>query len=509
MPAPSWDRLIDVYLRPSSTDLRLIGYHTGSVLVVFSATGALPLMLALADREWAPFSGLVLMMGLGVLGGGLLRMLRPGRSSVDWRHGMTIVGAVWLIVPGLAAIPLALSGHYSGWLDAYFDAMSGVTTTGLSVVQDLDHLAPSLHVWRHLLQFLGGGGIVVAFLSLYPATGSILYHSEARDDRILPSAGSTARFIWRISLVYAVVGIIVLWLAGALELGFSPGRALLHSFTIFTAAYSTGGFAPMSSSVGYYHSAVFEVLTGVFMVLGATSFAIHYQAWHGSRRALLRDSEVRTYLATFAATTSLMLVGAMVAGAYTADLAGMRRVLYQALSAQTTTGFATVSVGELARWRGLAFAGIGTAMALGSMASSTGGGVKALRVAITVKAMLHEVRRYVLPPHTTFTARYVQGGTQRRIQPDLARGVMAVSLLYFALYVLGAVVGVAYGYSLDAALFESISAAGTVGLSVGITGAGMPVPLEIVYIMAMWVGRLEFIAVFAFIGYLLTLFVGD
>ena len=132
-----------------------------------------------------------------------------------------------------------------------------------------------------------------------------------------------------------------------------------------------------------------------------------------------------------------------------------------------------------------------------------------MRVAITVKAIIHEIKRNVLPPHAATTVRYVQNRERRRVDAHLAQGVMTVSLLYFGLYLLGAAVGIAYGYSLEDALFESVSAAGTVGLSVGVTSAGMPVPLELLYILQMWAGRLEFIAVFAFIGYIVTAFIGD
>lgn len=497
-----------MYLRPTADDYRIIAYHSGGIMLVFAAAAALPMAVAAILGEWQPLGSFTAMVGVASLLAAGLRTARPGPGAVGWRHGMAIVGVVWLVGPAIGAVPLAMSGHYGSWLDAFFDAMSGLTTTGLSVIQDGDHLAVSLHVWRHVLQFLGGCGVVVAFLSLYGLSGAALFHSEARDDRFLPSARSTARFIWKVSLVYAAVGIGALWATGALFLGFTTWRALFHAFTVFTAAYSTGGFAPVSTSIGYYHSMLFEMITVALMALGATNFAFHYQAWHGRRRTLMRNTEIRVYVTILAVTAGVTLAGLAAAGMY-GDLGSLlRQGLYQGVSAQTTTGFSTIPSAELARWLGPSFAGIAVAMALGSMASSTGGGVKALRVALTLKTIVGYIRRSILPRQVVIESTYVHGSQERRLEPSVAQGVLAISLLYFGIYILGAGVGYAYGFSLEQALFESISAAGTVGLSTGITGAGMPVALEAVAIGQMWVGRLEFVAVFTFLGYLATMVAG-
>lgn len=497
-------------IRPASQDLRLIFGHLGVMLAVFGVTGSIPLAIAVINREWKEASGFVLMLGLAVFVGGVMRLgMDKRRRPMRWAHGMALIALAWLIAPVFAAIPLAESGHYNGWLDAFFDAVSGLTTTGLTVVQDNDHMAVSIHVWRHLLQFLGGGGIAVAFLTLYPTSGAVLYHSEARDLRFLPSAGSTARFIWRITLVYTLVGVGVLWVIGISAVGFGPGRALFHAFTIFTAGFSTGGFAPMSTSIGYYHSFLFELVTITIMLAGATNFALHYRLWHKQQRLVLHDLELKTYLGLLAATATTFVLGLAITNTYDDVGSLLRQGLFQALSAQTTTGFSTVSVSQLSRIGGLAATGFLTAMALGSMSMSTGGGVKALRVGLTLKAIFHEVRASILPPSVISVSTWEQAGERRRLTPDVTVGVMTISLLFVGAYLLGAAVGIAYGYPLDQALFESISAAGTVGLSVGITSPTMPAILEVIYILEMWVGRLEFIAIISFIGYLIAVVAGD
>jgi trk system potassium uptake protein TrkH len=384
--------------------------------------------------------------------------------------------------------------------------MSGVTTTGLSVIQDLDHLSNSVNVWRHAIQFLGGQGIVLAALTFFSASGALsLYQAEGRDERIFPSVESTARFIWAVSLVHLGFGVTLLTLDGIFGQGFTAYRSFFHAFTIFMAAFDTGGFSPQSSSITYYHSAVYELTIAVLMVAGAMSFGLHHAIWH-RRRGLLRNLEVRTILITIVATMAAVLIG--ISETYSSVGSLVRRAFFQALSAHTGTGFATVSSAELSRWSGLAFAGMGAAMAFGGMSSSTAGGVKSLRIGLTLRSLADNIKSALLPEHAVVPTDYVQYGKQR-LDPKLAQSVMSVSLLYVALYLFGAAVGIANGYGLQDSLFESVSAAAAVGLSVGITSPTMPLIMKIVMILQMWIGRLEFVSAFALAGFLWSIVKGE
>lgn len=488
-------------LKPSRTDFHQIAHDLGVILLVSSAAGLLPMAWALAEREWRSAGDLLLMIGVGAAIGGVTQAFRPpSNRGVDWSHGLVVVGLTWLLVPALAAIPLWLSGHFGRPLDAYFEAMSGITTTGLSLAQDLDHLPTSTNVWRHTIHFLGGQGIVLAALTFFSASGALsLYQAEGREERIFPSVGSTARFIWLVSLVHLVIGVVALTIDGIFIQGFEPGRSFFHAITIFMAAFDTGGFSPQSSSIAYYRSPVFEGVTAILMIAGAMSFGLHHAIWHRKAR-LGSNVEIRTIVSTFLLTLTVTTVGLAAIGLYSDPVALTRRSFFHVLSAHTGTGFATVSSAELGRWSGLAFAGIAVAMALGGMSSSTAGGVKSLRVGLTVRAMYDSVRAALLPERAVISPTFRQYGPQR-LSPKLAQSVMAVSLLYVALYLAGAAVGIGFGYPLDQALFESVSASANVGLSVGLTSPNMPILLEIVYILQMWIGRLEFIAAFALIGF--------
>jgi trk system potassium uptake protein TrkH len=492
-------------VRPSREDLHVIGFYLGRIFYVVAAFTVLPLLWALGGREWAPASSFVLTIGAFVLLGAVVASRPPRERALDWSHGMVVVALTWLVVPAVGSVPLALSGHFGGLLDAYFDAMSGLTTTGLSLVQDLDHLAPSLNFWRHLLHFLGGQGIIIAALSLFAGgAGLTLYYGEAREERILPSVTSTARFIWGVSLVHLLFGVAALGTIAYFALGFSPIRSLFHGLMIFFAGFDTGGFAPQSTSLGYYHSAIFEAGAAVMMVAGAMSFGLHFALWRGPRRAeTLRNLETRTIMSTFTFCLIVAFVGLATLGLYEGILGLARKGLFHVLSAHTGTGFSTVPSSELAAWGGLSFVGVALAMALGGMASSTAGGVKALRVGLTLKLLKDQIKEVLLPEHAVVSQAYHQGG-RKRLTPKLSQAVLLVSLLYAAMFLLGAAIGVAYGYSLQHALFESVSAGANVGLSVGVTDPTMPVLLKVTYVLEMWMGRLEFVAVFSLFGFLLS-----
>ena len=490
-------------LRPTADDLRLIAYNVARMLLISAVAGVVPLLWAIAAGELAPAADFLVMIGLFALLGGIGVASKPANERLDWSHGMVVVALIWMVVPIIGSVPLFLSGNFASWLDAFFDAMSGITTTGLTLAQDIDHMASSMIMWRHILHFLGGQGIIIAALSLFSGAGTAtLYYGEGRDDRIYPSVRSTSRFIWLVAIVNGIAGIVALMLVAYLDLGFSFMRSFFHAATVFMAAFDTGGFAPQSTSIGYYHSAPFEVVVAVLMIAGVMSFGVHFALWR--RRSVMSNLETKTILFTFGGTLLLPLIGLATAGAYASSAGLGRQAFFQVLSAHSGTGFSTIPSAELATWGGLAFGGMTIAMALGGMASSTSGGVKSLRVGLTIKSIASQVKQVLLPEGAVISDRFYQNGP-RHLTDDLKQGVMAISLLYVALYLLGGGIGVATHVPLQNALFESISAAANVGLSVGVTTPAMPNVLKVTYALQMWAGRLEFISVFALVGFMWSL----
>jgi len=250
-------------LRPRLEDLKIIGFYLGKIILGLAFTMVIPLLTGLCFKEFNPTLDFLISIEVSVLLGLLLLKICHTEKDLSWMQGMIVVSLSWVVAMVLGAIPLYLSGHWKSFLDANFDAMSGFATTGLALVQDLDHLSYTHNLWRHLIMFLGGQGIVVIALSFFVRgfSGAFkMYVGEARDERILPNVIHTSRFIWLVSIVYLILGTLALGITGIFN-GMQPVNSFFHGACVFMAAFDTGGFSPQSQSILYYHSMIYEVIT--------------------------------------------------------------------------------------------------------------------------------------------------------------------------------------------------------------------------------------------------------
>lgn len=493
--------------RPDREDLKVIGHYTGIITMALAAVMVLPLVVAIAIGATNDGTALVIGITVAIGVGQYLRARLLTTRDLEWSHGLVTVALAWILAALVTAIPLHLSGHFGSYFDAVFDAMSGYTTSGLSLVQDLDHLSVPMNLLRHLTHLAGGQGIVVAVLTVMTSAGaqiSTLYVGEGRDDRIVPSIIRTARFIWLVAGCYAVVGTAALWVTvrGA---GFSGGRALFHAFNIFMAAFDTGGFTPNSTSMAYYHSASMEAVVLVLMIAGTLSFGLHHQLWRRSARNALRNLELRSLAVTTTITASIVVFGLVRAGTFETVPAVFRKGILTLVSAHTGTGFAfNSSTLYVTDWGLIAPAGIVIAMALGGMGSSTAGGMKAVRVGLAAKSLARDIKRSIMPDSVVVISSYT-GKNRQILRDDVVRPAVTILVLYMLMYLVGAAAGVFYGYEPTMAMFESTSAAANVGLSSGLLAPDNPLPLKAIYLVQMWLGRLEFLAAFALVGWVWTL----
>jgi len=354
--------------------------------------------------------------------------------------------------------------------------------------------------------FMGGQGIVVVALSFLVKgmSGAFkMYVGEAREEKILPNVISTARFIWLVSILYFILFTLALGVVGWLN-GMKPANAFFHGACIFMAAFDTGGFAPQSQNILYYHSFPFEIITITIMILGAMNFKMHYHIWAGNRREILRDIETITFFTTVMLTFAITAIGLERMGIYPAPLVLFRKGFFQLISAHTGTGYTTIYSSQFINgWGNLALVGIISAMALGGSASSTTGGIKMLRIGIVFKALREDIKRIVLPENAILVQKF-HHIKEIFLDDKQVRAALLITLSYLMLYGIGSLVGMLFGYPFLNSLFESTSAAANVGLSCGITDVGMPAALKITYMVQMWAGRLEFISVFALIGFIIA-----
>lgn len=496
--------------RPDANDFRLIGFYTGKVLFGVGVAMAIPLLVAVVLNETNEAYAFLIALSLGVIIGRVTDWRLRTTLAMRTSHGLATVALSWLLAPVIAAIPLVLSGHYLGFLDAYFEAMSGFATIGLTLANDLDHMARSVNLWRHLMQFLGGQGIVVVVLTIFASAGSkvgALYTGEGREEKVVPNVIRTARFIWRVALIYGLIGTLGLWIA-LLVAGLPPVTGLFHAFNLFMAAFDTGGFSTQSASVAFYRSPWVEAALVPIMVAGAFSFALHYLLWHARIRELGRNIETKTLAFSVIGLFAIATVGLARTGTFTDFTPLFRHTFFQFISGQTTTGLSTVP-GRLfiTDWGVLAPAMLVSAMAIGGMAGSTAGGIKAIRIGLIVKALRQDIRKVLYPEDAT-VVEAVQSTRRQFLDEGQVRAAATILLLWLVLYLGGALMGLFYGYDLQMAMFESTAAASSAGFSIGVVRPDLETPMKVLYIAQMMIGRLEFIAPFALVGYVVAIIRG-
>ena len=285
-----------MWQRFTLNDVRTIGHYLGVLILFLAAAMAVPLVVALAFQEWKPAANYLLSIGISLILGSALRLLRVAPARLSRRQALAVTGFAWIVLAIIAAIPLYMSGHFNRFVDALFEGVSGLTTTGASLVVDLDHLSLADNVWRFMMILLGGLGLIVVALALGlfgKRSGASLYTSEGRSDHLVPNVVQTTQFIAKFALLFILAATCILTMVLTFA-GIEPVRAAFHSVCLSITAFMTGGFTPMSQSVVYYHSFPLEVVLMLLMLAGSISFTLHAELRKGRIGAFFRDIEVRT-----------------------------------------------------------------------------------------------------------------------------------------------------------------------------------------------------------------------
>lgn len=482
-------------------DLRVIGHYLGTLIIFSAVVMLVPFLTAVAFQEWEPAARYLSAAGLALTAGALLRFLRIEPGRLGRRQALAVTGLAWIVLAWIASVPLYFSGHYATYLDALFDGVSGLTTTGASIIIDLDHLSNADNMFRFMMHLLGGLGLIVVALSFGlfgKRAGASLYSSEGRNEHVVPNVVQTTQFISRITVTVVSVATVVIAVLMLLS-GMAPVRALLHAFWVSISGFVTGGFTPMTQSIMYYHSFPLEFVLMVLMILGSVSFVIQSEAGKGRVGAFFRDIETRTMIIWVAAITFVFTL-TLGSDSLFSDLpALLRRGMFMIVSAFTTTGFQVITVNQLTTvLTSGAFLVIALLMAVGGGAGSTAGGIKLSRVGIIWKSIVSTVKEALAPDSARVVVAYNHVG-RRVLSPEVVKEAMTVFVLFVSTYALGALVGIAHGYDATQAIFESVAMTSNGGLITGLAAPGMPVTLELFYIFQMWAGRLEFVTLLALV----------
>lgn len=481
-------------------DLRVIGHYLGTLILFFAVLMALPFATAVVFQEWEPAARYLVAIGIAMVAGCSLRFLRIEPGRLDRRQALAVTGFAWVVLALFASIPLYFSGHYFTYLDAVFDGVSGLTTTGASLIVDLDHLSYADNMFRFAMHALGGLGLIVVALSFGlfgRGGGASLFSSEGRSEHVVPNVVQTTQFIARITFIIIAIATVVITVL-CLVMGMEPTRAFLNALWVSTSGFVTGGFAPMQLSIMYYHSFPLELVLMVLMILGSISFVIHSEVWKGRASAFFKDIETKTMLLWLAVMAFVFTV-TLASSSFNDILAILRRGLFMIISAFTTTGFQVVTTNQITTsFSNGAFLTLAFIMAVGGASGSTAGGIKFSRMGIIFKSIVSNVKEALAPDSARVVVSYNHVG-KRVLTPEVVKEAMTVFILFVITYVIGALVGIAHNAEAIPAIFESVAMTSNGGIVTSLATPGMPATLELFYIFQMWAGRLEFVTLLALV----------
>ena len=457
----------------------------GALLLCIAGTLILPLMFSLAYRDGAHMA-LLLTMAVGAVVGTVLITI-SGKvipAAIGHRDGIAIVALGWLGAAALGALPFYFGNVFDSFTDAFFESMSGFTTTGASVLGDIEQVPHGLLLWRALTHWLGGMGIIVLSLAILPflgVGGMQLYKAEVPSpvpDKLRPRIKDTASALWKVYILFTIVETGLLMVGGL-----SLFDALCHTF----ATLATGGFSTKNSSVGHYQSAYVDGVIIGFMMVAGINFSLHYAALTGRPLAFWRDPECRVFLgitAILIAVCTLSLHG----GTYPTLGEAFRYAAFQVVSILTTTGFATA---DYETWPPATHVILFVCMFLGGSAGSTGGGIKCLRVMLLMKHGYREMLQ-VLHPHAITQVKL--GG--RVVPSEVLHSVWGFFILYLGLFILISLLVAAMGVDMLTAFSSAAATLGNIGPGFGAVGpadnyAAIPMAGKWLLSLSMLLGRLE------------------
>jgi trk system potassium uptake protein TrkH len=467
--------------------LAFVIHLTGTLVRLYAPALIVPAVVAGLYREWKDVAGFIAAFVITGVTGTVMRAADSASAVERLRRveGFAIVAATWLMIAILSAIPLIAAGM--GPIDGVFEAMSGLTTTGATVITDFSAFGRGVFFWRAMTQWLGGVGVIALFIAVLPRLaigGRELFFAEAAgptDEKLTPQLRQTAIVLWKLYAGLTALQVVALMLAGM-----TLYDAVCHAMTTLSA----GGFSPHPLSIAGYDRATIDWIITGFMIVAGANFALQYRAVRGSRVALAQDEELRAYLGVVVIATAGVALFLVQAGTGLSD--AVRHAAFQVVSILTTTGFASV---DFELWNDQAKMVLFLLMFIGGCAGSAAGGPKIVRHVLMARFTLRELKR-TLHPRAVLPVKL--GG---RVVPEhILRDVQVFMLFYLLTFALGAATVVMFGANLLTGITASIACLGNIGPGFGSIGpmgsfAALHPMSKIVLTLEMWIGRLEVLTV--------------
>lgn len=440
----------------------------------------------------------ILSFSTTLIAGLMLRLTAKSNQELRNKEGVAVVSLGWTVTALFGSLPYLFNRVFAeagrnGLVEfsfCYFEAMSGFTTTGATVLSEIEHLTHAILFWRSLTHWLGGMGIVVLALAILPMLGvggMQLYRAEVpgpQKDRLTPRIAQTAKLLWGVYVLISAVEMLLLWLGGMTWFD-----AICHTF----GTMATGGFSTQNLSVGQYNSVYFDVVIIFFMLIAGTSFSLHYRALRGDFKSYVKDSEFRFYCLTLLLCTGLIIWNTMTARVgdrvvFESAGTALRYAAFQVVSIITTTGYGTY---DFERWPTLSQFILVILMFFGGCAGSTGGGMKHVRLLLLVKQGYVEIKRLILP-HAVLPIKL----SNRVVPQEAMTNILGFFFLFIGIFAIVTCIMATLGLDLISAAAATIATMGNIGPGLGSVGpvdnyAHIPTLGKFILCFCMLLGRLE------------------
>ncbi len=467
--------------------LRVIGW----LLMIEAGFLLFPAVTCVIYGEMDDFTAFAISTAVTFVAGAAMTFgIHPSRHDMAKREGFLLTACVWIFFTLFGMLPFMLGRHPVSFSDAFFEGMSGFTTTGATVLDSVEHLSHGILLWRCLMQWIGGMGIILFTLAVLPMLnsrgGMQMFNAEVTGithDKIRPRISQTAKGLWGVYFALTAALTVLLWV-GPMDFFDS----LCHAFS----SVSTGGYSTRDASVGAWNSPYVTAMITIFMFLGGVNFALLFKASQGNFKSLWRNDVFRAYIYIIAFAYILFVITLLCRGLYSGILSVTLEPLFQIVSTITSTGLTTNNFEE---WGTIILSLIFILMFFGACAGSTSGGAKIDRMLYLIKNTRNELYR-CLHPSAILSVR-VNG---RVIPSDIVNKVIAFLCIYVMVIAVGGIMLTALDVPLVDAFFSSFSCVSNTGLGSGVTGYGenytaVPDAGKWILSLLMLIGRLELFTV--------------
>lgn len=454
----------------------------------------LPILMAYVYGESSVYSSFLLPSAISAVVGTILSFA-PKNTEFERKHAIGLVVLAWPLVSLPSAYPFYSMGIAPTYLDAFFEAISGWTTTGLTTIGgNADVFLHSINFWRHLMQYAGGFGIIAMGIVVLVPLQDWEYTSElavaaGRKYRIVPSLNNTIKII---------AGMYAGLLAVSTILFYFSGLTWFHALNHAMAGLSTGGFSTRGGSLGAFGSPLTEIVALPIMILGSTNFVLVYYLLTGKLKRYFRDIETKVFWTALLFFISVLLIWFAVRSAsYSHPL----DIIFMITSALTTTGWNTVPASAVfLQWAPLALIFVILSMIMGANSSSTGGGLKAFRVGLMVKSIIWRTEAMILPDSIVKNKKY-RHLEEKYIDDEELNHIFTLITMYLLILFFTFLIFTVFGHPILRSFYEVSSAVGTVGLSSGLTSIALHPFLKVLLCINMWLGRIEILPLLYLIRY--------